>query len=169
MIDYIDDFLEQLQFYSLVEYCLMSPYRFGETDGPNTPPTGMISDISQDEQIYSFLDNEVKLKVDAVKDLNLYAMYINYFTPGENPYFHTDHDTGITCLYYLGPVKALTQRWTTPPYHVNEGGETQFILDDKSINILPMPNRLSFFDANILHRATSFRTYSRFTIALKYR
>ncbi len=48
------------------------------------------------------------------------------------------------------------------------GGETQFLIDDEIRGILPFPNRLVYFDANILHKATSYRTGHRFTLALKY-
>ena len=59
-------------------------------------------------------------------------------------------------------------------YYVNDewdiemGGETQFLIDNEIRGILPLPNRLVYFDANILHRATSYRSGHRFTIAIKY-
>jgi hypothetical protein len=51
---------------------------------------------------------------------------------------------------------------------VQEGGETQFIVDNEIYGVTPVPNRMVYFDASILHRATSFRNRHRFTVAIKY-
>lgn len=169
MIDYIDNFFNQFQYYEIAEYCLKAPYFFGETDNIDTPPTGMVSDIPEEEPIYKLFCDTLSIKIPRVNQLNLYALYINYFVPSENPYFHTDCEVGITCLYYLGPIKAMSQRWKNVDYNISDGGETQFIQNNNSINILPISNRMCFFDANILHRATPFRDKYRFTIAAKYR
>ena len=85
-------------------------------------------------------------------------MYVNCFAPCENPYFHTDGDTGITFLYYAN------NSWNP-----NDGGETQIIVNDEIKGILPLPNRIVGFDASLLHRATSFRFKHRFTLAAKFR
>jgi hypothetical protein len=53
-------------------------------------------------------------------------------------------------------------------WDVNEGGETQFYIDENIYGITPVPNRMVIFDASILHRATSFRSSHRFTVAIKY-
>ena len=85
-------------------------------------------------------------------------MYVNCFAPSENPYFHTDGDDGVTFLYYVN------DRW-----ELNDGGETQIIVNDEIKGILPLPNRIVGFDASLLHRATSFRFKHRFTLAAKFR
>ena len=170
MIDYIDNFFDKKYYDSIVNYCLKAPYYFGEVDSPSTPPIGMIHDIPQAHPLYKLFQIEIDSKIELTKGLELHKMRINYFCPAENPYYHVDGSDGITCLYYLGPIKVMKQRWTNPTYNVDDGGETQFYLSDtESINILPIPNRMSFFDADILHRATSFRNDYRFTIAIKYR
>jgi hypothetical protein len=48
------------------------------------------------------------------------------------------------------------------------GGETQFVIDDEIKGVFPIPNRMVMFNANILHRATTFRSRHRFTLAIKY-
>lgn len=169
MIDYIDNVFDQFSYNAIVEYCLSSPYFFGETDNPSTPPCGMVSDFDPQSEICAMMNNHVYNVVPSIRNLNLYASYINLFTPSENPRFHTDCEIGITCLYYIGLIETRVQQWRQLEYHPNEGGETQFLQGESSINILPIANRLAFFDANILHRATSFRNHYRFTIALKYR
>ena len=89
--------------------------------------------------------------------MNLYRMYINCFAPSERPYFHRDGDTGITFLYYVNGTDDL-----------NEGGETQIVEDGLIKGVLPISNRLVQFNANVLHRATTYRNSHRFTLAVKY-
>ena len=83
-------------------------------------------------------------------------MYINCFVPGENPYYHIDGE-GLTFLYY-----------PNLDWDVQQGGETQFYIDENIYGIIPKPNRMVVFDGMILHRATSFRNQHRFTVAIKY-
>ena len=85
-------------------------------------------------------------------------MYINCFAPSENPYFHIDGESGMTLLYYPNI------EWS-----INDGGETQFYIDENIYGITPIPNRMVIFDASIFHRATTFRNTHRFTVAIKYR
>lgn len=159
LIDCIDDFLNESEYVSVLQYCVKAPYTYGETDNADTPPTGMISPIEENNLIYRIFEDKIKEKISLVSDLKIYRMYINCFSPGENPYYHIDGKNGITCLYYVNP-----------DFDVNDGGETQFIIDKKQgMNIFPVPNRMCFFDANITHRATSFRNIHRFTIAIKLR
>ena len=155
---FIDDLFEDEQYKKVIEYCFNAPYYFGEYDREDTLPTGMVSEISEDCEVYKLFESKIKEKVNAVKDLNLYRMYINCFFPGENPYFHTDGETGITCLFYVNPQ-----------VNADDGGSTQFLIGTDSINFLPIPNRLGVFDAKIMHRATSFRNKHRFTVAIKYK
>ena len=94
------------------------------------------------------------------KNLELYRMYINCFAPCEVPYWHDDGPPNcITFLYY-----PHTDKWD-----MNELGETQFYMDDMIYGIPPIPNRMIMFNAHIKHRATSYRTQHRFTVAIKYR
>ncbi|BCU95852.1 MAG: hypothetical protein CM15mV10_2390 [uncultured marine virus] len=53
-------------------------------------------------------------------------------------------------------------------WNENDLGETQFLIDGEIKGILPKPNRMLGFDADLLHRATTFRDKHRFTIAIKY-
>lgn len=156
MINYIDNFFTNQEYNDIIKYCLQAPYFYGETDNSDTPPVGMVSEILELD-ISDMISNKIKTSISEVSNLSLYRMYINCFAPGETPYFHRDGESGITCLYYVNPE-----------YDVNNSGETQFIIDNQSVNVLPIPNRMCYFDASILHRATSFRKNHRFTIAVKY-
>jgi hypothetical protein len=152
-IEIYDDFLSSDLQNFVWEYCIESSYTYGEYDTPETPPTGMVHEIEGND-IYKLFYEKTKDLVP--KNFNLYRMYVNCFAPSECPYFHTDGE-GITFLYY--------------PQHtwdIDMGGETQFVIDDEIKGIFPIPNRLVMFDGNILHRATTFRSRHRFTLAIKY-
>ena len=74
--------------------------------------------------------------------------------------FHQDNydEDSLTCLYYV-PVES---------WFLDDGGETQFILNEEMVGVLPFPNRMVYFDSILMHKATSFRNRWRFTVALKY-
>tara|TARA_R100001129_G_scaffold182430_1_gene163052 strand:+ start:716 stop:1198 length:483 start_codon:yes stop_codon:yes gene_type:complete len=156
-IEIKDNFLEETDAKRVLEYCVQSSYTYGEVDTPQTPPTGMVHEIQRDEDIYKLFESKIKNYYRYVRKLNLYRMYVNCFSPSENPYFHTDGDKGVTFLYYVN------DQWT-----LNEGGETQILVDDEIRGVLPLPNRIVGFNANLLHRATSFRNRHRFTLAVKF-
>jgi len=155
----IDNFLERKDVEFVFNYCFTTSYTYGETDYETTPPTGMIHDIESDESIYNLFESKIRDACDIVQGMNLYRMYINCFAPSENPYFHIDGDNkGLTFLYYV----------TNHVWEMNDGGETQFLIDDEIKGVLPLSNRLVGFDASLLHRATSFRDRHRFTLAVKF-
>jgi hypothetical protein len=131
-------------------------YYYGEADNPNLPPTGLALNLNPSDDIYLKLYNVLLEKNDAVKNLKLQRSYINLFLPNERPYFHIDGKV-TTFLFYINP-----------PVSYDEGGETQFIVNDEVINVLSKPCRLVEFDGMIKHRATSFRTLPRITVAFKF-
>ena len=155
-INYDDNFLSQSEYESVLDYCVNTEYSFGEVDDENLPPTGMVRNIEKVEMIYDLFSQRLEEKCSFLGDMKLYRMYVNCFAPGENPYFHTDGE-GLTFLYYVNPE-----------WNVQEGGETQFYVDDNVYGVSPIPNRLVMFNGMILHRATSFRSRHRFTVAIKY-
>ena len=150
-----DNFLNQEEFYIVDKYATYAPYYYGETDFPGGPVTGLVNIIDKNHQIFNIFHNKTKDLVP--QNMNLYKMYINCFSPSERPYFHRDGDTGVTFLYYVNGTNNL-----------DNGGETQIVEDDMIKGILPLHNRMVQFDANILHRATSYRDKHRFTLAVKY-
>lgn len=155
MFKIYDDFFNIEQQKNILNYCLEAPYIYGEVDTDDTPPTGFVHDIPKEEKINGLF--RAKLKRIVPKGMVFYRMYINCFAPKEIPYFHTDGDNGITFLYY-------------PQYdwNFNDGGETQLFVEDNIYGVVPISNRLLMFDANLLHRATTFRDRHRFTVAIKY-
>lgn len=157
MINYIDNFLTKQEHKAVYTYCLRAPYYYGEIDYPGYEPTGMSSNISGNEYIYKLFKRKTLDTFEFLRPLNLYRMYVNCFAPGEQPNYHIDRDQGYTLLYYPN------LEWS-----LNDGGSTEFNLDEQLQGIHPVPNRIAIFDANILHRATSFRNRHRFTVAIKY-
>ena len=103
------------------------------------------------------IKKRLKDSAEQVQNKKLYRMYVNCFVPCERPYFHTDGDEGVTFLYYPN------MKWDK-----DDGGETQFLMNDDLYGVLPIPNRMVVFSANLLHRATTFRNDHRFTVAIKY-
>ena len=152
-----DNFFNKKDQNMIISYCNSCSYTYGEVDNQNTPPTGMVHNIEESEKIYSLFESRLST-VPFIKGMELYRMYVNCFAPSENPYFHTDGEDGYTLLYY--PQK---------DWKLDDGGETQFIIDNNLYGILPEPNRMIMFEANIPHRATTFRDRYRFTVAIKYK
>ena len=155
MIEIKDNLLEEDEYLYVLNYCQKAKFTWGETDDYGLPPTGMVHEIDNNELIHQVFQSKTQ---GLVPNLVLNRMYVNCFAPSENPYFHTDwEEGGVTFLYYP------TEKW-----NYNDGGETQFVVDGEIYGVVPLPNRLVYFDANILHRATAFRDKHRFTIAVKY-
>ena len=140
----------------ILDYCLNCEYTFGERDNTNTPPTGMIHEISDDSPLYQLFVDKIRVSVPMIEKMSLYRMYINCFPPSEQAYFHTDGE-GITFLYY-----------PQDGWKLDDGGETQFYVDGNLYGIVPESNRMVMFDARLQHRATPFRDRHRFTVAIKY-
>ena len=132
-----DNFFNKRDQNMVISYCNSCSYTYGEVDNENTPPTGMVHNIPESEKIYSLFERKLST-VPFIKGRELYRMYVNCFASSENPYFHTDGEDGYTFLYY--PQK---------DWKLDDGGETQFIIDNNLYGILPEPNRMIMFHANI--------------------
>lgn len=156
-IKVVNDFLPLAQFKQAAQYCCESKYNYGEQDHDDAPVVGMVHNISESDSIYKLFQKKISDEFPIVSSMRLYRMYINCFAPSENPYFHTDNDTGFTFLYYP------QENWK-----LNDGGETQFLINESIYGVLPLPNRIVKFDAAIMHKATPFRNSHRFTLAIKY-
>ena len=161
MLEVIDNFLSEPEFNAVVTYCGNASYFHGEVDRLGAKPTGMTRHIDDNSAIFKLFEHKtMPLMIEKYPKAHIYRMYVNCFAPSEQPNFHTDTDDGsdaVTMLYY--PNK----RWK-----LEQGGETQFYMNGEIRGIVPKPNRLVYFDAKILHRATAFRNRHRFSVAVKY-
>ena len=152
MINIQNNFLTPDVYKKVEDYCYQAVYYYGEWDNPNQVPTGVIHNLKLDSEIVSYFPNNIN-------DLSLYRAYINLFNAGENPNFHIDGE-GLTSLLYIN----------TEDYRLDQGGFTEILTDQQHlVSVLPIRNSLVTFDAKAIHRATSFRSYPRFTVALKYK
>ena len=156
-LNYIDQFFSEQEHQIIHDYCLDAEYSYGERDDANLPVTGMVHNIPETEFVYKLIKKRLNDSAQQVQGKKLYRMYVNCFVPGEQPYFHVDGDEGVTFIYYPN------MEWDK-----DDGGETQFLMNDDLYGVLPIPNRMVVFSANLLHRATSFRNNHRFTVAIKY-
>lgn len=157
IINYSDDFFTQKEQEIIFNYCKSAKYTYGERDNDNTMVTGMVHNIPNTEFVYKLISKTLYDRVEFIRDMKLYRMYVNCFAPMEMPYFHTDGD-GYTFLYYPDPAI----------FELDEGGETQFVVEGNIMGVMPISNRMTIFDGTIEHRATPFRTKHRFTVAIKY-
>ncbi len=185
LINVYDDFFSPEDFKFIVEYCKNASYYYGEYD--NEPEvfdekycTGLVHELYyytdelplkestyqsggghnkfiNQQKLFELFSDSIEKKLPEYKSSNITRLYINCFAPSENPYFHTDGKSGTTFLYY-----------PNLSWDLDDGGETQFFIDGELYGVAPIPNRMVCFDANILHKATSFRNKHRFSIAIKY-
>ena len=133
---------------------LRLPFYYGEVDSPEYQPTGVVHNIKPDEKYFKYFDNLV-FKLNP-KCTRIQRAYINLFFSHESPHFHDDGDI-TTCIFYLNPE-----------LEIDQGGETQFFVNNNIIGIRSKPGRLVVFDGKILHKATSFRSFPRLTVVYKY-
>ena len=180
MIEIYDDVCTYKENIELYNVLLNGRFEYGEFDLPHHPPTGLIATIDQTSDVFKRLLELIRSKpsknlslnnqTNLLRDAHKYSgivfeghsgvsvrSYVNLFLPNERPFFHPDGNV-ITCLFYF-----------TPEYDIDEGGETQFYVDSQLLGVLPKPGRLVVFDGNIQHRATSYRTKPRITVAIKFR
>ena len=180
-IEAIDNFFPEDISDWVSEYVHNAHYTYGETDDSSLdprPPTGVVHDIfnveNEGEDKFTHKNEDAKLmwecfhKGISVKypklfdDYMCYRLYINCFAPRELANFHQDcceNSDQITFLFY--PKHMLRE------YDIAQGGWTEFYVDRKTIGVPPYFNSLVKFDANLLHRATPFKSYHRFTVAFK--
>lgn len=152
MIKVYDNFLGHFEQQKLFKFVQGLPYKIGETDREDTPPVGMVSVLDNTDII---LPQKIEEQLNRPMT-SITRCYVNCFTPGEDPFFHIDGDC-TTFLYYVNDQVDL-----------DEGGETQFLADDYIHGVPYITDRLVEFDGKLAHKATSFRSFYRFTVAIKY-
>ena len=125
-----------------------------EVDFHGAAPVGETCDLPSSSMAYRSIVQELKKLFRGPWTVDRF--YVNRFQPREVPQFHADGDV-VTCVLYADPGN-----WTP-----HDHGETQLLINAEIRGILPIPNRMLVFDGRLLHRATSFQTRRRHTIAAK--
>ena len=85
---------------------------------------------------------------------------INCYTPRSLAVFHVDtedNEQATTLIYY-----------PCPTYDLDEGGTTEILINNQIVGIRPICNRALVFDSSLIHRATPYRNYPRFSVGIKY-
>ena len=139
-----------------------SHFKYGITDDSNKPPSGLKSTnvpLPIIQKIVSFANSQSK-NVN-FSEFQVESVVVNLFISNELPYFHTDIIKGITIVYYCNET-----------YPFDELGETQFLIKDNNgyeyiQGVQPKSGRIVIFTGSISHRATTFRSKPRFTIAIQ--
>lgn len=155
----IKDFFDEHSCEYVKNYCIKAPYFYGEKDSSKGLPTGMTHDIRPSEISRVVISGLNRHFPDLMSKYTVHRMYINCFAPRELANFHTDckdYENDITLIYYPNFT-----------YDVNEGGFTEIISEDKVVGIIPYPNSMLKFNGKMLHRASPFKNYHRFTLVTK--
>jgi len=156
-MDIYDNFLSEKDFDFVYNYCVQhASYSMCEIDTENNLPTGLVCP-KPDLQIRKIFSAK------KVCEKSISRLYINCFSPGENPTFHIDSEdkTDVTGIFYIG-------HYDNEEWHPNHGGCTEFFDGERVYGVPPIKNRYLVFPSNLYHRATSFKNKHRFTIAVKY-
>lgn len=154
MIDILDNQITSKE--EIYKELLTLDFYYGETDMPDKPPTGMISNLNKTQFTFQTI-NKFCEQQDCLKELKLDRAYVNIFSPREHAFFHWD-DAVKTVIYY-----------PNLDWNINEGGETKFVSDNNTLlSVLPVPGRIIIFDSKIWHCATSFQNSHRFSVVFKF-
>jgi len=146
-------------------------YFYGEVDDVDLPPTGMSTGDYLGTKTFNSLWTFLEEHVPHVHKAVLKRSHANIFAPREFANYHIDDegDDAWTFMFYAN------NSWD-----INQGGETKFITNLKHegttdgreypeiIAIPPIPGRMIIFKSNILHTATPFKDFHRFTPTIKF-
>jgi len=146
-------------------------YLYGEVDDVDLPPTGMSTGDYLGTKTFNSLWTFLEEHVPHVHGSVLKRSHANIFAPRELANYHIDDegDNAWTFMFYAN------NSWD-----INQGGETKFITNLKHegtiegqsypeiIAIPPIPGRMIIFKSNILHTATPFKDFHRFTPTIKF-
>ena len=169
MMQIFDWLFSKQDIYDIYNRCKSSKYRVGESDRPGLPPTGSTIEFNFEDPMIKYISNKVK-HIHSKYGYGIYRAYSNKFQPLENPYWHDDGQNGLTLIYYANTEMGEFNDNENKFNQLDIGGETQFYIKEKDeiIGVQPYTGRLIIFDASIFHRATPFRNFDRYNIAIKY-
>tara|TARA_B100000131_G_scaffold93819_1_gene90754 strand:+ start:3741 stop:4349 length:609 start_codon:yes stop_codon:yes gene_type:complete len=175
-IEHIENvFPEEIAGFVSQYYIRRADYHYGEGDNEGQGPTGLTAQsfYYDNDGSTTYVDDDTKMIFDCFTkaielryenfwtEHQIYRLYGNCFAPREYANFHVDCDDDsdqFTFLYYPEHEHE---------YSLDEGGWTEFFIDDKIIGVPPIPNSMVKFTSQILHRASPLRSHTRFTVALK--
>ena len=154
----IDECLPIYQIREIYQQVTQLSYR-REKDDPilSNQFVGLTCELPLDHFIVNLIGHIVK---QYTCGLNLYRSYVNIFLENEKPFFHVDDFTeqSKTVLFYPNLV----------PDDIQNNGETTFLIDNFLFSVPHRVGRMVIFPGCYYHKANSFRSGDRYSIALKY-
>jgi len=159
----IDDFLSKEDHHKFYELTLKREWNpvHDERDSPFTSQSGYCSMTSfEDEEVQLLLSqcamhSQLETVIASYYSQSLY----NKYDPKKPTYFHVDPGAGWTIVYFPH----------TQEYDIQMGGETQILVNNQIVGVLPIPNRLIAFDGGLQHKGTSFGYYqARYSFAIQF-
>lgn len=161
----IDDFLSEEDHHKIYDLTMKRKWN-PVNDEENNPLSGYSGYNSSDkfsEQGTQIVLNECmnhKNLVSIIKTKYVQSLY-NKYDPKTPTYFHVDSEKGGWTLIYFPD---------TTEYNYQMGGETQILVDNQIVGVLPLPNRLMAFEGSLNHKGTSFTNdQARYSLAIQFR
>jgi len=164
----IDDFLPKEDHHEIYNLTMERKWSSPINDLPDDPLSG-ISGVNSNEPfhgrstqiILSECISESELK--KIVTTNYHQTLYNKYDPKTPTYFHIDKqypESGWTIIYFPDIAE----------YDFRMGGETQILVDNQIVGVLPLPNRLMAFDGSLMHKGTSFtNNQPRYSLAIQFR
>jgi len=144
-MDIKENFLTVDQYKQITDYIYNADYHY----------------TSKDQVMYGKLNQEcLDFFPKEINGLKYHHHVINCYTPRSLAVFHVDtaeDEKANTLIYY-----------PCPTYNLDEGGTTEILIDNQIIGVRPICNRVLVFDSSLMHRATPYRTYPRFSVGIIY-
>ena len=160
----IDDFLSKEDHHKIYELTLKREWNpVDDTeDDPLSDQSGYNScDTFQEEGTQIILSECLEYpNLKKAITTNYFKSIYNKYDPKTPTYFHRDNDDGGWTFIYFPHICE---------YNYQMGGETQILVDNQIVGVLPLPNRLMVFDGSLQHKGTSFSNdQSRYSLAIQF-
>lgn len=153
----IDTCMPYIEVKSIYNYCLSDRKTYYlDFDEERSKLNAVASKLEQDDQLFQKMYKIIQKHDDSLLLSKLQRAGINLYLPNTKMYYHADGPV-TTALFYINPKSSL-----------EDGGETQFLINDEMVSVMPKPGRLVIFDGAIRHAATSFLNIPRVTLFFKF-
>ena len=164
----IDDFLSKEDHHEIYNLTMEREWNPPINDSPEDPLSGSSGYNSGDgfhERGTQIILSEclVYPNLRNILETEYLQTLYNKYDPKTPTYFHWDTklpESGWTLIYFPDIAE----------YDFRMGGETQILVDNQIVGVLPLPNRLMAFDGNLWHKGTSFTNNQlRYSLAIQFR
>mgnify|MGYP003121926621 FL=1 len=161
----IDDFLSKKDHHKIYELTMKRKWNPVNDlqDDPLSGQSGYNSGDTFDELGTQIILSECLAYPNLKKILNTtyqQTLY-NKYDAKTPTYFHNDIEEGGWTFIYFPDIAE---------YHYQMSGETQILVDNQIVGVLPLPNRLMAFDGSKMHKGTSFTNdQPRYSLAIQFR